>query len=107
MSMIKFPCRECTNDVLLPIPDHNLAECTKCGYPNDMPSVEEQDMYLDDIAKGHDVSGNEIDEEVTKEQFQQDIDRLATAFPVEPDEIDPWDDEPVEGDYPPDVNPEC
>lgn len=102
MNVIKFPCRECTNDVLLPIPGHDLAECSECGYPNDMPSDEAQDRYLDGLAKGHDVSGNEIDEEMTLGQFKQDIDRMANAhYPVH------LDDEPVEGDYPPDVNPEC
>ena len=48
METIKFPCKECDNDILLPLTDHpSIAECTECGHPNDTPSAVQIQHYDD------------------------------------------------------------
>lgn len=52
MSEIKtyiYPCRECVNDKLTELPGYSLAECNKCGYPNDVPSEADEINYQEQL----------------------------------------------------------
>jgi len=41
-----YPCKECDNDVLIQLRQQpHVAECTKCGHPNDTPSLEDLEKY--------------------------------------------------------------
>lgn len=45
-NFIKYPCEDCENDILYPIPGYpTLCECSKCGHPQDIPSEIDLEHY--------------------------------------------------------------
>ncbi len=65
MKAIKYPCKECDNDVLIEISNYEcFAECSVCGHPNDTPTPEQvksyNATYLSQVSEFHQAFNSPI-----------------------------------------------